>query len=288
MNTDSSVLKKYFRDRAIYIVTMHQKEQVIAPLIKKILGLDAVVPSKINTDKLGTFSREIERSNSVIETLRLKCDLVLNQHPKAIAIASEGSFGQHPFMFFTHADEEMVMFKDPLNGIEVVGKHLTTETNFDSGFVRDKNELEQFLQDAGFPEQGIILREEPDQVNRLYKELKTYDQVLQKFNEIHSEKGKVFLETDMRAHKNPTRMIAIQKATEDLFKRLGNTCNKCKTPGFQVHKINPGLPCELCAFPTKSTLSLVWKCKHCKFEKISFYPNDKRTESAQYCNRCNP
>ena len=41
-----------------------------------------------------------------------------------------------------------------------------------------------------------------------------------------------FIETDMRAFKNPTRMEAIEKATENLIENIQSECPKCQSPGF--------------------------------------------------------
>jgi len=49
-----------------------------------------------------------------------------------------------------------------------------------------------------------------------------------------------------------------------------------------------GLPCGQCGFPTKSTLSYVYSCKKCDFEKEEKYPNQKKHEDPMYCDFCNP
>jgi hypothetical protein len=46
--------------------------------------------------------------------------------------------------------------------------------------------------------------------------------------------GTAFVETDMRAHRNPTRMRAIKRATLDLVRRFRSPCPVCAAPGFAV------------------------------------------------------
>jgi hypothetical protein len=87
---------------------------------------------------------------------------------------------------------------------------------------------------------------------------------------------------------NPTRMNVIAKATEKLLNKIKSNCPQCKTPGFGVTDIKSGLPCALCNFPTKSTLSFVYVCKKCAFEKEEKYPHGKLKEDAMYCDVCNP
>lgn len=92
----------------------------------------------------------------------------------------------------------------------------------------------------------------------------------------------------MRAMFNPTRMKVIENVTHKLIAKIKNLCPNCKSPGFDVVKVNSGLPCELCNLPTKSTLSHLYKCKKCSFEKVNANPNNKMKEEPTYCDYCNP
>jgi hypothetical protein len=97
-----------FEGRTLIVATMHAKEMVIGPLAKTSLGVEVMVPSGLNTDLLGTFTGEIQRAKDPIETLRNKCQLAIGLTGMDLCIASEGSFGQHPALFFVPADEEVV------------------------------------------------------------------------------------------------------------------------------------------------------------------------------------
>ncbi|MEN8703281.1 MAG: DUF6671 family protein, partial [Polaribacter sp.] len=46
--------------------------------------------------------------------------------------------------------------------------------------------------------------------------------------------------------------------------------------------------CSLCGTPTNTTLSFIYKCIKCSFQKEDLYPNNKETEDPMYCNYCNP
>lgn len=46
-----------------------------------------------------------------------------------------------------------------------------------------------------------------------------------------SKKGNVFVENDLRAHTNPTRMANILKALEDLSTKMNSTCPECESMG---------------------------------------------------------
>ena len=65
--------------------------------------------------------------------------------------------------------------------------------------------------------------------------------------------GQVFIETDVCAHANPTRMDHIRLATEDLVKKLCSLCPTCGAPGFWIVERVAGLPCADCGAPTRET-----------------------------------
>lgn len=102
----------FFKGRKVVIATKHKKEEVIAPILEKELGLICITPIGLDTDKLGTFSGEVEREDDPITTLRKKCMMAIEASGIDVAIANEGSFGGHPTVFFAHADDELVMLVD--------------------------------------------------------------------------------------------------------------------------------------------------------------------------------
>ncbi len=61
------------KGRKIVIATMYKKEQVIAPLIKKHFDVEIVVPKQFNSDKFGTFTRDIKRAGNQLEAARENC-----------------------------------------------------------------------------------------------------------------------------------------------------------------------------------------------------------------------
>jgi hypothetical protein len=53
-----------YRDRRAVLATMHGKERAIGRPLRAGLGLEIVVPAALDTDRLGTFSGEVERVGS--------------------------------------------------------------------------------------------------------------------------------------------------------------------------------------------------------------------------------
>jgi hypothetical protein len=277
-----------FENRTIVIATMHKKESVIAPLLEDSFNLKCVVPSEFDSDSLGTFSGEIERKDDPISTLRQKCLLAIKTSKLDLVIASEGSFGAHPSLFFAQANDELVMLLDTKNDLEIVARELSTETNFAAQTIKNEAELIEFAEKVHFPSHGIILRKSEKDFTKIYKGITKWEDLKFYFEEIRKENGTAYAETDMRALFNPTRMKNIEAATRSLVEKLKSKCPSCQTPGFDVTNFISGLPCEWCSQPTQTLLKKIVSCKKCEFKKEVLFPTGKKVESPEFCNHCNP
>lgn len=160
-------MKHIFSGRTCAIATKHAKERVIAPIFEKIFGLKCVVPP-VDTDTLGTFSGEIARTADPVTTLEKKASLVL-ESGYDIALATEGSFGPHPYAFFLPAHEELMIFWDKLNNIKIIERTVSLNPCFHGDFVSTHDELRSFLQKIDFPKHAVILRKNENDIKFLYK-----------------------------------------------------------------------------------------------------------------------
>jgi hypothetical protein len=132
-----------FKDRKLVIATMHKKEQVLAPILENGLGVKCILPEHFNSDEWGTFSGEIERKQDPIETARQKCLKAMELSGCDLGIASEGSFGPHPSIFFVQADDEFLLLIDSKNKLEIISRELSTNTNFNSKAIQRLKGIEQ-------------------------------------------------------------------------------------------------------------------------------------------------
>jgi hypothetical protein len=277
-----------FQERKLIIATKHKKESVIAPILEKELGVSCFVDETFDTDELGTFTGEVERELDPISTAREKCLRAMKLSNCDLGVASEGSFGPHPSMFFVNADDEILIFIDSKNNIEVIVRELSTSTNFNGKQIQTQKELLEFAKQTDFPKHGLILRKSKDENTDIHKGLIDLENLNSTFEHLLSKYNSVYAETDMRAMYNPTRMSVIKKATQKIVEKIKSTCPQCQMPGFGITDAKRGLECSLCGSPTNSTLSYVYVCQHCKFTKEVMYPNKKTTEDPTYCDYCNP
>jgi hypothetical protein len=277
-----------FNGRKLLIATKHNKEQVIAPILEEGLGVHCFVPDNYDSDIFGTFSGEVERKNTAVETVRAKCLAAMAEFDCDLGIASEGSFGSHPSIFFAQADDEFLIFIDKKNDLEIIARELSLDNNFFGAAISNKEMLADFVSKVQFPSHAIILRSQPDDLTAIIKGITTTSQLEDSFQNLMSIYGSVYAETDMRALYNPTRMNVIKMATQKLLETITTACPSCKTPGFSITDVKQGLPCSWCSAPTRSTLSFVYSCKKCSFSSEKMHPHQKTTEEPGFCDSCNP
>lgn len=279
-----------FSNRKIVIATKHEKELVIAPLLERELGVRAVIPKNFDSDQFGTFTREIKRAGNQLEAARKKAEAAMAIAGVDLAVSSEGSFGAHPSVPFVQSNFELVLFVDKKHGYEIRGHHRTPETNMDGQYVTSTEEALDFAKKIGFPGHGIIVRQSENGKFGIHKNVRTEEELEKLARKMLSGffRKRIFLETDMRAHRNPTRMQAIAKATEDLIKNIRSQCPGCFAPGFVVVDFEKGLPCRFCGIPTDLPVFDVYRCARCGFSEKKKVTQYGKSADQKYCGWCNP
>lgn len=277
-----------FEGRSLFIATNHRKESAIQPILERELNVNSFSIPMFNTDQFGTFSGEIERSQSPVDTLKAKCQLGFEVTGCDLVIATEGSFGAHPDLPFCAAHDELILLMDFKNNVSFSARILTTETNFQGKKIKSEEELIAFGESIDFPNQAIILRNEEQSMLYLKKGINDWDELLTAFRVCMRRHDNVFVETDMRAMHNPLRMKHIEQLTLKLITQLKVLCPSCEMPGYGVTSVLPGLPCWICETPTSSVLKHVLTCTACHHQEEVYFPNGRQTEEPTFCPACNP
>ena len=272
----------WFRGRRLAIATCHGKEQVLGPLMETHFGLIIEVPRDLETDQFGTFSGEIPRNQSPLETARLKCRLAAEKSGADLCLASEGSFGPHPDFPWIAADQEWLLLCDYSHQLEFAVYHLDLETNFRIAEILQFDEIQTFAKDTGFPSHGLILRSG----QTIRKGLQEVGSLENAFHELQRWGLPITIETDMRAMMNPTRMSVIARAAQKLVERMKECCPVCQTPGYHCTHYEGQLPCQWCRQPTRIPSDACWECQRCGHQ-------EKRKTPALFaepgvCDYCNP
>jgi len=274
--------------RRVALLTQHGKQAVIAPVLEPGLGCVVEHVTGFDTDRLGTFTREVPRPGTQLEAARRKARKGMELAGLTLGLASEGSFGPDPFTGMCTWNVELLVWIDDTLGIEVVGMaqgvarsgHLLTG---------DWAALEAFARREGFPQHQLVLRPDSEDDPRVHKDIADWNRLSDCFDAAlaQSTQGQVFVELDLRAHANPTRMKLIEQAARDLLQRLRSSCPQCQAPGFWIAEREPGLPCADCGLPTASHRSEVWACVRCAHRSVQ-PRTDRSTAEPRHCDHCNP
>ena len=278
----------FFKNRKIVVATKHNKETIIRSLFGEFFGVEFIVPENFDTDAFGTFTRDKKRVGDQLEAARKKALAAMQITGLDAVIASEGSFDAHPSIPFVTSNLELVLFVDIKNNVEVRGHSRTFKTNMAHRYVRTLSEAVSFAESVGFPEHGVIIRERKDS-ETMFKEVTTWEVFKQTCkNLLYTTKGGIiFLETDMRAHRNPTRMKNIELALKDLIKNIESTCPECGMIGFVPVKTTGCLHCESCGRETDVPAKSLFECQKCKYEEERRITEQSFINPGE-CSYCNP
>ncbi len=282
---------KSYHDQRVALATKHHKEEVLGPPLQTIAGVILKVPDGLDTDLLGTFSGEIPRPGPARDVAVQKARLGMEALGLPLGLASEGSFGPHPQWMVIPADFELLAFVDADQGITIVEQVLSTETNYAQTRAQSISELSEFMTRTQFPSHGLVVR--PDvgaQPGILFKGLidhRTLDSAVRHCAQ-QSENGLAYIETDMRAHMNPSRRSVLHKAAAALARRLTRYCPACHAPGWGVTGVIQGLPCVDCGCETSLVRAEVHGCSRCDYSREIARSDGMQRASPQFCPWCNP
>lgn len=277
-----------YQGQTVALLTQHGKERVIAPVLEPELVCRVELVTGYDTDQLGTFTRDIPRAGAQIEAARKKARLGMELSGLPLGLASEGAFGPDPMVGMFPWNVEFLLFIDDEQGLEIVGV-AQGKANHAHRLTADWAQAEAFAREAGFPEHHLVVRPDGENDPRLRKGIAAWEDLEAAFAwaQAQSASGQVFLETDLRAHANPTRMEMIRLAAVDLAAKLKSMCPACGAPGFWLVERIAGLPCGDCGAPTRETRAEVHGCVKCA-HRVTRERTDQAYADPGRCNYCNP
>lgn len=275
-----------YSKQPILLASQHRKEQAIAPAFSAALGCPLLVPP-FDTDVYGTFTGEIVRVGTQQETLLKKARDAAHHFGHNLVIASEGSFGPHPSNPWVAGAVELMVFMDVAKDLTIIEQHISTSTNYAHHELQPGQEASEFLARVGFPQHGLVVRALPSQ-QVLAKGVVEPAALQQLLAQAFATTPRVRLETDMRAHLNPTRMQCLAELAQQLAQRVAALCQHCGSPGFGARAVRGQLPCRACAAPTRLYQYQVRRCVKCPHEQLVPRPDQSEAADPRYCDFCNP
>lgn len=266
----------------IVFLTCHGKDLAVrATLLAR--GFELEIYDALDTDTLGTFTGEMQRPLGQMETALQKAQLACELTGRDFGLGSEGSFGPHPQVHLLPWNYEVLAFWDAPKQHAIYAVHGTAETNFAAQQVSTLEEAMHFAKQAQFPSHALIVGSHQDAC--FQKGIQDDFELRQRVSAALQTHATVWLETDMRAHMNPTRMKAIAQAAQKLSALLTSPCPGCQLPGYGLSKYIPGALCMTCGHATRRPQAEQWQCAKCNFVE------EKKLNtqvSAAHCDACNP
>ena len=183
---------------------------------------------------------------------------------------------------------ELVLLIDDIRNIEIIG-FFGGQAQSTSQLVSSWDELTALLSETQFTTHQLVIRPDDEyhpECRKGIKDLKSLKEAFEWATSL-SKKGNVFVENDLRAHTNPTRMANILKATQDLSRKINSLCPECESPGFWVTERKKGLLCACCEAPTNLPVANIWSCVKCNYKKEELIPNQTKADPSK-CHYCNP
>ena len=286
---DPSLTPSPFAGRTAALGTKHGKEAALGPALHTGLGLAVVVPRGLDTDALGTFTGEVPRLGTPLETACRKAALAMDASGLPLGLASEGTFGPHPDAPFLTVDAELVVLVDRELGLEVVGRSVTEDTVAVGAWAASVDEALAVAARARFPSHALVVRRAMGDARGVAKGLTSAEALIAAVERfLGAGTDRVYVESDLRGHLNPTRMAAIARAADDLVANVRRRCPSCDAPGFERTGVREGLPCAWCGGPTLEPLVQRYGCRRCGHAEERPIAGAPATAAPMWCPACNP
>lgn len=263
------------------LLSLHGKETILAPMLYQRWRASLTHSEAYDTDSLGTFSGDVERSLSPTECALKKARLALELTGADFGLGSEGSFNTGPWGFGV-INQELVACVPASGNWYVVGWHTALAAVEECRYDEPERQA-HFWQHL--PEgQGVMLIANGLIAKGIRTQSEAKSQLYQWYGEhIPSD---LRIAYDLRAHQSPVRRTNIALAVFNLLDRLDSPCGECGQPGFWPDREEAGLPCADCGCPTQSPRARIAHCESCGNQQI--IPVEAEYADPASCQWCNP
>ena len=277
-----------FSKRSASLLTKHGKEKVISEVLN--VEVDCLVEhtSAYDTDLLGTFTQETPRYGSQLDAARKKAIIGMELLKLDLGLANEGAFLNDPHTGAIPWNNELLVLIDQKHNLELTGFSSGPAQN-ESGYVTHLEELKKFADSALFPSHYLVIKPTDEYHPQSRKGIHDLVELKDAFDwaKSLSSKGIVYVENDLRAFANPTRMENIRKAAINLANKMNSICPQCNTPGFWVTDVKRGLPCNACGLATDEEIAKIWSCIQCEHKQTEGMKVFRFADPSK-CKHCNP
>jgi len=274
--------------REVVVTSKHEKAALMQPAFNSLLDM-RLTELPLDTDQLGTFSGEIERTAPPLETAIAKAKLGIAHSGNPLGLASEGSIGADASIPWVPADYEVMVFVDAERDLVISESLHSRDIIAARTTVRSEDSLDEFLLRADFPQHALIVQSLGSPTPFVIKGIAD-------ITELHaaiedgaklSPTGQVTVESDFRAHHSPSRQRNIATLARLLAARIAALCPECQAPGWGKVDVGRGVPCSECGEINSQIIAReILGCAQCGFRT----PGEivKQEIDPAQCQLCNP
>jgi hypothetical protein len=273
-----------YRGATVVFATRHGKERQAASAFRRHLDARVVAPDDIDTDRFGTFTGDIPRTKSPLESAAAKAELgiALTGHP--YALASEATYTSDWGVLARH--HELLLFRDAELGITLTENVAVSTRAHGIVPVADAGRAVEAASRFGFPGTHAVAIAETSSGMVIRKGLAGTAELVSAASELLQLAPSVEIGPDFRAHANPERQRVIAGLAGRMATRLTRSCPACGAPGWGIVGVERGLPCRVCGEPTAGIKADVHGCACCDTTRT--VPRAVKAVDPQWSNGCNP
>ena len=275
-----------YKGQTAHIVTKHAKAEIIGPALWEKLGM-TLATYEADTDQFGTFSGEIDRKESPLQTAIQKARLARDWIGAEICIASEGTIGPNPSFPVTISNVETIVFMDFANDIVIHQTFVSSEIYSYCTRLKSPGEVDGSIKQLKLDDQAMIVKSSYENAVFVKKGLKSIDDIQSAVAQAVSISGEAILEPDFRAMHSASRRENIRKCAILLAQKISSTCPRCNRPGWSGSPSAATKACLSCG-SKRTTIAIgdEFRCEGCNHIEQR---NEANTScEAQYCLVCNP
>jgi hypothetical protein len=229
----------------VALATKHGKLNQLKPAFERLDNFELVL-AEIDTDRFGTFSGEIPRPSSPLETAIAKAKAGAEELGVDYGLASEGTIGPNPATPWATMDHELLVLVCLSRNITIYETHQSASIVAKSQTLTPGSDLEAAFKLFDLPNHAVNLSF-PNQSSRsIEKGLRDVGQLRTRIEELWAQGLEPLLESDFRAMSSPSRQVNIQACADKLVARIAAHCPGCNEIGFGKISYEFGVSCLAC------------------------------------------
>jgi hypothetical protein len=269
----------------VALATKHGKLDQLKPAFERLENFELVL-ADIDTDRFGTFSGEIPRPLSPLETAIAKAKAGAEELDLDYGVASEGTIGPNPSSPWATVDHELLVLVCLSRNLTIYETHQSASIVAKSQTLSPGSDLGTVFKQFDLPNHAVNLSYSAESLP-FEKGLSDVGQLRNRIEELWAQGLEPLMESDFRAMSSPSRQINIQACAEKLVNRLDAHCPGCSEIGFGKVAFEFGVACLACGeVSSRVAKSEKLGCVACDFFELRDLGITSIDPSR--CDGCNP